>query len=164
MTKRTFFIALVVLTLPLGLLGCANEVDDGERSDTVLRIDAITPVQVESDIDQPLPSSDLVLVQLSGIPRGGAADSPFNDVVLERYRVTYRPPVQLLAGGSIQSSGFVDIDVLVPAAGTGDFTAVAVPVTLKDQGLAGGFHNASIHVRVATPWVTLSTPVATSAS
>ena len=146
MTKRMFFIALMALTLPLGLLGCANEVDDGDNSDTVLRVDSILPVQVESDIDEPIPASDLVNVTVAGVARGGAGDSPFNDIVLERYIVTYSPPLVLAAGGSVQNSGFRDIAVSVPVGGTGSFAALAVPVGIKVLGLAPGVSNATVKV------------------
>ena len=54
MTKRTFFIALLVLALPLGLLGCTNNnTDDGDNSDTVVRIDTITPGTLESALLDP---------------------------------------------------------------------------------------------------------------
>ncbi len=146
MTKRTFFIALLALTLPLGLMGCANKVDDGDDSDTILRIDSITPVQVESDIDQPLPASDLVSVILTGLSRGGAGGNQLNDVILERYIVTYSPAISLLLGGTVQNTGFRDINVLVPGGGSGTFSALAVPVGVKVLGLAPGNTNATLKV------------------
>lgn len=147
MTKRTFFTALVVLSLPLAWLGCANSVDDGDNSDTTLRINSITPVQLESDIDEPLPSSDLVNVALSGISRGGAGASQLNDVILERYIVTYNPPLALAGGGTpVHNTGYRDINVLVPGGGTGSFSADAVPVGLKVLGLAPGTSNATVKV------------------
>jgi hypothetical protein len=148
MTKRTFFIALLVFTLPLGLLGCANSVDDGDDSDTILRVSAIIPVQVESDIDEPIAASDLVSVTVTGITRGGAGGSPLNDVVLERYIVTYSPPLSLLDPNAapVQNTGFRDINVVVPGGGTGSFSALAVPVGIKVLGLAPGVTNATLKV------------------
>jgi len=147
MTKRAFFIALLALTLPLGLLGCANSVDDGDNSDTILRIDSIRPTQVESDIEQLILESDLVTVTVRGISRGGAGGSPLNDVVLERYIVTYAPPLQLTGGGgTIQNTGFSDLTLVVPGGGTANFSAVAVPVFVKALGLAAGISNATVKV------------------
>lgn len=146
MTKRAFFIALLALTLPLGLLGCANAVDDGNNSDTVLRITAISPNQVESDIAQLLPVSDLVTVTVSGISRGGAGGSEFNDVILERYIVTYSPPLVVVAGEPIQNTGFSDLTVLVRGGSSAGFSAVAVPVGIKELGLAPGTSNATVKI------------------
>ena len=146
MTKRTFFIALLAFTLPLGLLGCANQVDDGDDSDTILRVISIIPVQVESDIDEPIPASDLVNVSVSGISRGGGGNSPFNDVILERYIVTYAPPLVNSILADVQNTGFRDISVLVPGGGSSTFSALAVPVDIKVLGLAPGVSNATVKV------------------
>ncbi len=103
MTKRTFFIALVVVALPLGLLGCTNnDVDDSDNSDTIIRIESVACVE-----------PDTVAVTVGGISRGGAAGSPLNDVILESYQIT--------SGGV--SLARVSITVLVPANGTGSFDA-----------------------------------------
>ena len=146
MTKSTFFIALMVISLPLGMLGCANSVDDGDSSDTILQVRSILPVQVESDIDEEIFASDLVSVQMIGISRGGAGGSQLNDVILERYIVTYSPPLELLLGGSVQNTGYRDINVLVPGGGGAAFSALAVPVGIKVLGLAPGLSNATVKV------------------
>jgi type IV pilus assembly protein PilQ len=129
----------------LGITGCANSSDDGDDSDTTLRINSITPTQVESDIDQSLPASDLVQVTLSGISRGNAGANPLNDVILERYIVTYNPPVPT-GGGTVQNTGYNDINVLVPGEGTGSFSAVAVPLFMKGLGITASTTNATVKV------------------
>jgi hypothetical protein len=121
MTKRTFFIGCIAVILQLGLLGCANEVDDAEDSDTIIRIESITP----SPLIPPCAADSTVTVVVGGISRGGAGGSPLNDVILERYSISYSPPL----GGTLRGTRAVDINVLVPGDGTGSFVALAVPAS-----------------------------------
>ena len=122
MTKRTFLITVVACILPLGVLGCANSVDDGDNSDSILRIESVGPSCVLAG-----GSAD---VEVGAIPRGGSAGTPLNDVILQRYQITY-----LSVAGRV---GPIDITVLVPADGTGSFTAIV--------GDPGASTNARIYV------------------
>ena len=140
MTKRTFFIALLVIALPLGLPGCTNnDVDDSDNSDTTVRIDSINPGTLESALPGSTcggASSDSVTVRFSGISRGGAAGSPLNDAILKEFSISYSPGLAT-DGDSIRGTASVDMTLLVPGGGSATIDMVVISAALKDDLVAG---------------------------
>ena len=144
MSKRNILFGVLLLVLNLTLMaGCANSVDSGDDSDTILRIDAVSPSPLESDIDEPLPAADSVEVRVTGIPRGGAAANPLNDVVLERYIMRFAPGI-VTGAGTITELPAVDFTEVVPSGGGVTFDAIAVPLFVKDSGIIAGQTNATV--------------------
>jgi hypothetical protein len=116
--------------------GCASDVDPSE-SDTVLRVDSISPELVNATSVNM--TDELATALVSATSRGTAKGSPLNDVILDNYTVLYDPPLN----GTVPALNFA-ISQVVISGGSASLSVVVVPAGMKP--LIPGVVNATLRV------------------
>lgn len=141
MNRTPWRIAPLALALLAGLGGCADEIDDPDASDSVLVIESLDPSVAQADIFKVsgLYKAVTVDVTINSIPRGTSGGSEFNDVILEKYTLTYNPPLTLTDPATIPALSFANT-LTVPAGGSATFTAVVIPSEYLPRVVAGTYY------------------------
>jgi hypothetical protein len=138
MTRRlaAFGVGVLILAIPVWMNGCASNVDDPSDSDSVLRVDTITPATLTAAVA----GDEFVVAQVSATPMGGAKNTTLNDVVLDTYTVFYDPPLSGSAGLRYSTT------LVVKSGGSASLSVIAIPSGLKPVSPAPGTFTATIQV------------------
>jgi hypothetical protein len=126
MTRKPLQIGVggLMLALAIFMNGCASDVDDPSESDTVLRVDSISPSPVVAT--SVTITDELVTALVSATSRGTAGGSHLNDVILDNYTVICDPPLN----GTKPALNFA-ISQVVISGGSASLSVVAVPAGMK---------------------------------
>ncbi|MFQ5701423.1 MAG: hypothetical protein ACE5HU_06225 [Acidobacteriota bacterium] len=124
------------------LSGCnGTNIDDGDKSDSLLVVQSVSPASVQADVSpstdpntlltQP-PADDTVTVTVKNVAVNPAATTPFNDILIMSFDITCTSGSLQLAGPTLG----VPTSLTIPAATTDDIQILLAPGPYKEANMA----------------------------